>query len=1647
MKNNALSTFVLILACIGFSGLALAKTNTSTTLASSANPSTYGSSVTFTATVTPSAATGTVTFKDGSTTLGTGTLSGGKVTFSTSTLAAGSHSVTAAYGGNTNYNSSTSSALTQTVNKANTSVTLASSANPSNYGSSVTFTATVSPSAATGTVTFKDGSTTLGTGTLSSGKATFSTSTLAGGSHSITASYGGATNYNGSTSSVLTQTVSKASTTVTLASSANPSTYGSSVKFTATVAPSTATGTVTFLDGTTTLGTGTLSSGKATFSTSTLAAGSHSITASYGGNTNYNGSTSSALSQTVNKANSTTTLSSSSNPSGFGSSVTFTATVSSTTATGNVTFKDGTTTLGTGNVSNGTATYSTSALAVGSHSITGVYSGDSNYNTSTSSKLTQTVEQGSSTSVSSSTNPAPSGAPVTFTAVVSPSVATGIVTFMDGSTSLGTGTLSGGVTNLTTSTLAISTHSITAVYAGDTNYVGSTSSVLTQKVLALTSISLMPQNPSLPVGATQQFTATGTFSDGSNGNITASASWSSSVTTVATISAGGAATGLSEGPTTIQAAVGTVNGSTTLTGTPSRFRFTGSLINARDTFTATVLQNGKVLIAGGTGPGSSLIAQGELYDPTTGTFTKTGSLYTPRFNHTATLLNNGTVLITGGEVAVGDGTFTESASAELYDPTSGTFSPTSNLNQARKAHTATLLGSGLILIAGGNGLNGDPAAAELYNPSTNSFSNTGSLNTPRDMHTATLLNDGTVLIAGGEYYQANVGYVATVSAELYNPPVGTFTVTGNMNTASIGHTATLLSTGKVLIAGGNPKYAFNGALARAELYDPTTTLFTNIGNLSTPRSSFTGTLLSGGDVLFVGGLDNNSKVVGTGELYDPTAGAFSIAGNLNDPRGLHSATPLNNGLVLIAGGLDRSALDLSSAETYQSTSKEPPPLSLIITPAVVNMVIGGTQQFTAVDNNGIPRADVTWSIDNPTLATVTTNPDGTGLLNALAAGQVTLTATAENVTAQEQVTILSQSSFSPGTTIWSAPPPAGFSVQQLAQAVPSATGPDLYSISVSADGTQSIIQALTANGQQLYQTTMPALLNNAIPDGFGGLIATSCPSGNPLTVTDLDATGQPVWQVQSALVSGYGYICYPPQIAVGTDGTTYIAEPTNAGLPSVTTAYPSGYISSVQFPPTTVTLNGRTTNVTCCVGPPMVNTDGAMYLEYEVRNTNNNVITSDTLYLYSSTSGSVVLSTTTQDQALLPGPIVPDGNGGLLATWTVSPSHSVLPYPYQAADVSNGVVGTPYNLPFSPQSVTPFVSPTLILGENGTTFASGNTTATINGVQTSVNQIASFNVTSGAQNWTYQGAAGVTLSLIMSTDGNGLVAKSTDQSGNDTLLTFDSSGNQQTPVRQLITTPKILPPPQQSSISQMDYYKEGNYLGIQNGGPASIAGSLAAGLAATPGARPRGDAQHNGTTDPGFVLVAFQDCHLVKASGNTTIWGRIPRYYLRAPGALLQPLQCNSSLPFSAQNTCYTVFEYIPEQDSSSYIVGGRKVLSPNDYADGTLPLRPFNQFDDEISTLLGGAFFHTQYFDYGFPGQRMWDVYRMYRTLPDGTLQSKQSSPACSYCYQKNLLNVVPQTDPLIDGNPDPWLAPWDGHSASCNDDGSQWFSPPYLN
>ena len=280
---------------------------TTTALTSAPNPSMSGQSVTFSATVSPSGATGTVQFLDGATLLGTVTLSSGVASLSTSVLSVGSHSMTAVYGGDSNYGTSTSPVLTQTVNGViGTTTVLSSSPNPSTYGQPVVFSAAVTPSSGTGTptgfVTFTEGATTLGTAVLDgSGVARFSTPGLPAGQHSISAAYNGDATYSGSASSSLLQAVNKADTTTALSSNRNPSNPGQSVTFKATVSPSTATGSVRFFDGTVLLGTAVVNNGIASLVVSGLSAGTHSITASYGGDTNYNGSNSSVLAQKVGR--------------------------------------------------------------------------------------------------------------------------------------------------------------------------------------------------------------------------------------------------------------------------------------------------------------------------------------------------------------------------------------------------------------------------------------------------------------------------------------------------------------------------------------------------------------------------------------------------------------------------------------------------------------------------------------------------------------------------------------------------------------------------------------------------------------------------------------------------------------------------------------------------------------------------------------------------------------------------------------------------------------------------------------------------------------------------------------------------------------------------------------------------------------------------------------------------------------------------------------------------------------------------------------------------------------------------------------------------------------------------------------------------
>jgi hypothetical protein len=582
---------------------------TSTAVTSSANPSAFGQTVTFTAAVTatsPGAGTptGNVVFTIDGTPQAPIALVSGSASTSTAALAVGSHTVTVAYAGDSNFATSNGTlAGGQAVNQASTTVGLTSSINPSVFGQSVTLTATVGPVAPgtgipTGTVTFKNGATTLGSGTLNgSGVATLNTSALAVGSHSLTADYSGDGSFSAATGTLTgtPQVVNKASTTSAVVSSVNPSVFGQAVTFTATVTAvspgaGVPTGTVTFLDGATTLGTGTLNgSGQATFTTSGLAFGGRSITAAYAGDTSFTTSTSSPLTQTVNRASTSVALGSSVNPSVFGQPVTFTATVASVapgsgTPTGTITFRDSGTAIGTGALSGGgVATITISTLAVGSHSITADYGGDTNFATSSASPSSQVVNKASTSStLASSLNPSSFAQTVTITATVaavSPGggTPTGTVTFRDGGTALGAAVaLVSGQATFTSSTLSVGAHSLTADYSGDTSFLASSAATFTQTVNKATpGLSIASSlNPST-TGTAVMFTATMTSAAGTP---TGTVTFQDGASTMATVT-------LSSGTATF---------STTSLGFGSHLitaAYSGDALNASRTATLTQVVN------------------------------------------------------------------------------------------------------------------------------------------------------------------------------------------------------------------------------------------------------------------------------------------------------------------------------------------------------------------------------------------------------------------------------------------------------------------------------------------------------------------------------------------------------------------------------------------------------------------------------------------------------------------------------------------------------------------------------------------------------------------------------------------------------------------------------------------------------------------------------------------------------------------------------------------------------------------------------------------------------------------------------------------------------------------------------------------------
>jgi hypothetical protein len=460
----------------------------------------------------------------------------------------------------------------------------------------------------------------------------------------------------------------------------------------------------------------------------------------------------------------------------------------------------------------------------------------------------------------------------------------------------------------------IATAGAVSIYAGTADFVSNT---VAFNVLPSNGLSISPSADALGPDGRRKFVAT------LSGNLTPVA-WA-----VQEGNEGGEIT--SDGLYTAPSAAGTFHviasslgdrsqtAAATISVLTSGFKPTGTMTIARSGHTATLLANGKVLVAGGD-------ASAELFDPDSGTFMPTGSMTSARYGSTATLLADGKVLIAGG-FGPGTSQLPRLSSAELYDPGSGTFTATGSMAVGRVLHTATLLSDGRVLIAGGTDTSGGGGAAtastELYDPSTGTFTITGSMASERAEHTATLLPSGKVLIVGG--WNGHAADAADdppwdpLFAELFDSSSGTFTSTGSMSTTRIGHSAITLAGGKVLVLGGvptiqniheqppDPRYA--------EVYDPAAGTFSSAGSFTLLRTKYTATLLTDGMVLTAGG-EQAGIVVTSAELLDPITGTLLTTGGLVIARTGHTATRLNDGRVLVTGGTDSSGNALASAELY-----------------------------------------------------------------------------------------------------------------------------------------------------------------------------------------------------------------------------------------------------------------------------------------------------------------------------------------------------------------------------------------------------------------------------------------------------------------------------------------------------------------------------------------------------------------------------------------------------------------------------------------------------------------------------------------------------------------------------------------------------------
>jgi len=363
----------------------------------------------------------------------------------------------------------------------------------------------------------------------------------------------------------------------------------------------------------------------------------------------------------------------------------------------------------------------------------------------------------------------------------------------------------------------------------------------------------------------------------------------------------------------------TLVAATSLAQAPGTWTRTGSLSSARFAFTAVLLKDGRVLVAGGiNGTFSSVLSSTEIYDPASGKWKLTGDLNTARAYYAASLLADGRVLVAGG--CTDTTCYAATPAAEIFDPATGKWQATGAMSTDRRGFSADLLQNGNVLVIGGctaGPCSSVLVSSELYDPATGLWSLSDRLSYARSDFRATLTASGKVLATGG--FDNNGGRMQRI-AEMYDPANGTFSDMARMNVGRAGHTATLLADGRILAAAGYFGWADFKTGRTSEVYDPVANKWTLVGKLNNFRQGHTAVLLPNHKVLVAGGIafppGKNAVVLRSAELFDPSTSTWSLTGKMTTARDDNGMVLLSNGKVLAVGGVGNSGIVLASAELY-----------------------------------------------------------------------------------------------------------------------------------------------------------------------------------------------------------------------------------------------------------------------------------------------------------------------------------------------------------------------------------------------------------------------------------------------------------------------------------------------------------------------------------------------------------------------------------------------------------------------------------------------------------------------------------------------------------------------------------------------------------